>query len=708
MANIYGLEMSFLATRSGLTRVKVFDLTPRIKKLADLFIKRHNKAVDETWYSRTVDWNMRFHEEATIITVPYNAYVRLIAKLRQRITQRHPAVNDTRSNCDPTLGAENDIIEEANSESGSGSLDGQTESGGSGAVETGASTSNIENSSSMLDKMQNDEPIIETSSTLASSSITDNTMQQQQPDYTKINYNDYSAYDFLDLLTNSSVHISATQSIIANKGVKQRSPVAVSGLLYDYATFARRFLNSTSLNIMKNDIENYASSSSSSSNSNNNQQIQKVEICPNGECPNRCGFRNDSIDCLLIDNNGFIVVGEELPYIGKSLVDYDEKLMLSLVERRVFYQVKIIDYQAICTRSNTEQVVNDAQRNQALTGSSNPTQPNPLSSQSLSQISSSSTNDNRNIISVFKAQTYFSIGKVFLSNLVSCGNWILSTLYSMLLIHSTYKDITTDGNLFLFNGDNLNEMRHSSNNQLFQQANSQSAIANQSLLALLPNKTYLRPCEKITTYYETRPIDPNKLYNEKPEYFITKCGCLSWYVYDSVPKTNLIMLIVNTTSSCRTKCPSQAVNSSEILATAGSNFVPVIISSADQIGASSLATTKESQVSQQAQSPISVGNKTAEDQVCAMLERDAQLYIRRPQHQHGFSSIQQQETCLSFHPDESQINICGSANKSTTVNQLLILISLISVILNYVNCCCFTFPSRSPFRERRGDEKNCL
>lgn len=696
MANIYGLEMSFLATRSGLTRVKVFDLTPRIKKLADLFIKRHNKAVDETWYSRTVDWNMRFNEEATIITVPYNAYVRLIAKLRQRITQRHPAVNDTRSNCDPTLSGENDIVEEANSELGSGLVDGQTDAG-SGAAETSASMSNIENSSSMQDKMQNDEPIIETSSSATSSTkesnSTDDTMQQQQPDYTKINYNDYSAFDFLDLLTNSSVHISATQSIIANKGVKQRSPVAVSGLLYDYATFARRFLNSTSLNIMKNDNENYASSSSSSSALNN--QIQKVDICPNGECPNRCGFRNDTIDCLLIDNNGFIVVGEELPYIGKSLVDYDEKLMLSLVERRVFYQVKVVDYQAICTRSNNEQVVNDAQRNQALTGSSNPTQPNLLTSQSLptSQISSSSTNDNRNIISVFKAQTYFSFGQLFLTNLASCGNWILSTLYSMLFIHFTYKDITTDANLFLFNGENLNEMRQYKSNQLFQQANSQSAVANQSLLALLPNKTYLRPCEKITTYYETRPIDPNKLYSEKPEYFLTKCGCLSWYVYDSVPKTNLIMLIVNTTSSCRTKCSSpQQANNEIVASTAGNNFVPVIVSPADQSVASSLLTTKESQVLQ-SQSLLISGNKTAEDQVCAMLERDAQLYIRRPQHQHGLNSIQlqhqHQETCLSFHPDESQIHICGSANKSTTVNHLLILISLITVTLYYNSCFCY-------------------
>lgn len=694
MANIYGLEMSFLATRSGLTRVKVFDLTPRIKKLADLFIKRHNKAVDETWYSRTVDWNMRFHEEATIITVPYNAYVRLIAKLRQRITQRHPAVNDTRSNCDPTLGSENELVEEIDPGSSSGSGSGSIDSSES-PQESGTSTVDFGgSSSSMLDnKVQNDEPIIEISSpasSLASSSslssqqhqTTEGQQETMQPDYTKVNYHEYSSFDFLDLLTNSSVHISATQSIIANKGVKQRSPVAVSGLLYDYATFARRFLNSTSLIIMNNDDssdENYSSSSSSTINSN---QIPKVQVCPNGECPNRCGFRNDTIDCLLIDNNGFIVVSEELPFIGRSLLDYDEKLMYSLVERRVFYQVKIIDYQAICTKSNTEQVVNDAQRNQFLTGSSNPTQ--------LSQISSSS----ESILNVKSRKAYLTIGQVFLSNLIACANWLLSTFYSMILFHFTYKDLTENGKLFFFNGDNLNEMQHQHQHQhqqtnLFQAVNSQSAIANQSLLALLPNKTYLRPCEKTMTLYETRPIDPSKLYNERPEYFITKCGCLSWYVYDLIPKTNLIMLIVNTTSSCRTKCPQQA--STEQAAPQQGNFIPVVtLPPPETVLASNQAITGDTT----AAAATASGNKTAEDQVCLMLERDAQLYIRRPQH-HSLAQQQQQhqETCLSFHPDESQIQICGSANKSAIVSKLLMLSSLIMVIViasrSYCACCLY-------------------
>lgn len=101
----------------------------------------------------------------------------------------------------------------------------------------------------------------------------------------------------------------------------------------------------------------------------------------------------------------------------------------------------------------------------------------------------------------------------------------------------------------------------------------QSAVANQSLLALLPNKTYLRACEKPLTLYETRPIDPSKLSRDSPEYFITKCGCSGWYVYEAVSKTNLIMLIVNITSACR-RCEPVAPPVS--VTQLGNNFIPVL------------------------------------------------------------------------------------------------------------------------------------
>lgn len=220
--------MSFVATKSGLTRTRIFDESPRVKKLAKLFIERHGRAVDEAWYSRTVDWNMRFSEDATIISVAYNAYIRLIAKLRQRITQRHPAVNDTRSNCDPSL------VEEY--------------------AEPGSGQESASEQPPPADRMQEDAPDgAETgpTSSSAAAGVVDRTPdqqdQQQQPqnatsDETppppsfeppKINYNEYSSFDFLDLLANSSVHVSAYQTVIVNRAKRQsRTPVGVTGHLY--------------------------------------------------------------------------------------------------------------------------------------------------------------------------------------------------------------------------------------------------------------------------------------------------------------------------------------------------------------------------------------------------------------------------------------------------------------------------------------------
>lgn len=164
----------------------------------------------------------------------------------------------------------------------------------------------------------------------------------------------------------------------------------------------------------------------------------------------------------------------------------------------------------------------------------------------------------------------------------------------------------------------------------------QTASANQTVLSLLPNKTYLRACERTMSLYETRPSDPGKMLNDKPQYYVTRCGCSGWFVHDQVPDTNLVLLIVNTSISCR-RCEINAANA---------NFVPAPVPVADL-----------------ANGGVSTGglvaNKTAEDQVCAMLEREAQLYPKRP------------DNCYAYHPDESQINICGSANRSREVCALL-------------------------------------
>ena len=625
--------MSFLATRSGLTRTRVFELSARVKKLAELFIERHSRAVDEAWYARTVDWNLRSSETlgSTMITVPYNAYIRLIAKLRQRITQRHPAVNDTRLNCDPSLDGESEL------EEGSGAVGAPPASGPppGGQSPTGEASSPGQ-ASQLVEPMRGadgelapadeapaqDEATSSTETATETNSTAAPAGESGQPP--QINYAEHSSFDFLDLLANISVHVSATQAIVANNGADQRAPVGVTGHLYDYATFARRFLNSTSLSI-------------STLEGGGDEAVQKVQICPNGECPTKCGLRSDTIDCLLVDNNAYIVVGEELAHIGRSLADYDDKLLASLVEHKVYQQLVVADYQAICARNDqaelaARQAAATLQQQQQAAASAQSAQLQAAAAASSSASAASAPSLGQGAGSALER-----LSVQVLANFARALIYTTGTLYSALFLRSAVQP---------------HEWWRSSEpqsllGQLYQwqrsallTADAQSAIANQSLLALLPNKTYLRPCEKQVTLYDMKPPIAG---SESPIYYETKCGCSGWYVYDQVPETNLLMLLVNTSSSCR-RCETPALQSVSLVPTA---LAPLVDTSLPPPAPQPVQTPSAA-----AAATPSAPRNPAEEQVCAMLEHDAQLYVSRP------------PSCLASHPDEKQITLCGGAGRS--------------------------------------------
>lgn len=653
MAQIYGLELSFVATRSGLTRLKLFESNPRVLKLAEVFARKHNKAIEEPWYMRTIDWNMRpATEDSLLITVPYNANARLIAKLRQRITQRHPmASNDSRSNCDPSWDREDEelpaetrspLIGDGDAASGSVSTTAsstEASSGGSTVTSTRQPleatmkpTTGEESSSSLASQPQNDEPSDDEEESQSGST--------EAPAVPKIDYNAYSTYDFLDLLANSSVHVSATQAIVAHRGDRRkRTPVGVAGLLYDYATFARSFLNSTSITIEQlpasaANLDDLPDSGAAS----DTGDTTKVELCPGGECATKCGYRNDTIDCLLVDNNGFIVVAEDLPNVGRSLADYDDHLLASLVDRRIFQAIQIVDYQAICARNE-----NQAQPDTSMLRSASQTMTPSSSGPSLAESSG------------IKSLSLAIAGN-FVRNLMSSVLFVGSSLYSMLLYQSAPKQSEWD---WWNSASEADQLAHFERTAV---VGAQSAFMNQSMqLSLLPNKTYLRPCERKQTLYELSA--PNEMpYQQqhqqhlanRPEYFVTRCGCSGWYVHQQVPKTNLLLLLVNITAACR-RCPIQTDTS----------VSPVLLSpllAPDQVVAPSDTLTVQQQLQQQQQlqreQQALQANRTAEDQVCSMLERDSQLYIRR------------QEFCISHHPDEAEIKICGGAERGAIAPKL--------------------------------------
>lgn len=380
----------------------------------------------------------------------------------------------------------------------------------------------------------------------------------------------------------------------------------------------------------------------------------KVDICPGGECPTKCGFRNDSIDCLLVDNNGFIVVAEELTSIGRSLVDYDDSLMQSLVERRVFHKIQMIDYQAICSRN--DQMTSDQQRvaAAAASGAMGSVPGGNITAMLLATAAASSSSSSSSV----RPQTMLSparleLAQSLVANLAAGLVWTVSTLYSALLLRSAAFEPED-----LFGAESLIGRLHQWQRSALI-ADAQSASANQSLLAALPNKTYLRPCETTVTLYETRPNDhSSKLYSDAPEYYETKCGCSAWYVYDAVPKTNLIVLIVNTTSACR-RCDSAAQATGNSPLAQATPFVTPLVD---------LSTGQGASLSAKSSAPNG-RNPSPEEQVCAMLERDQPLYVQKP------------SSCLAHHPDESQIHICGRATHRATIGGPLALLSVIVTIL---------------------------
>ena len=58
--------------------------------------------------------------------------------------------------------------------------------------------------------------------------------------------------------------------------------------------------------------------------------------------------KNESIECYLLDNNGFVLISEDPLNTGKFFGEIDETILSSLEQNHVFKKVKIYDYQAIC------------------------------------------------------------------------------------------------------------------------------------------------------------------------------------------------------------------------------------------------------------------------------------------------------------------------------------------------------------------------
>lgn len=541
--SMFGVRFSFVATRSGLTRVRHHNADDlAVKREALAFAKRHARAMDETYFQRTVDYNMLMNDTATLLQVPFNMHQKILDRLSKFELD---SVAPASSNYDGIVSSQPDMLGET-------------------AVATGAPLS--------------------TSDELADSDSLDATSAGGGSSFsTKLSIKDMDLFERLELLANSSLHVIATESLIVNEGA-QRAVAGVSGVFYDYATFVMRFLNSTNAKYSgSNDQGSYKKSAKCYLAGPDNQEACEEEAPPSI----KCGHLNDTIDCLLVDNNGYILVSERLEFVGRHLKAYDEAIMRRLVANGVYHEVNITDHQSICLKQEEKQTT-------------------PSASSAAAQV----------------AHLFTSSASSMLANLLTSLRhiWIVVLTVGGFLVEL--------GQTALVAPSSSPYQSSSSSSALMLESQQRQSF--QAMSALLPKKSYLRPCDRVLTRYETRPGQP--LGSERPEHYSTRCNCPGWFVYEQVPMTNLILLIVDSASSsaCRGdpagKC--QADNPALMAVPSKDHFLEddSLMSQSNIIGQD-------------------------EGQICSMFERDQKLHKR------------QLDSCISHHQDEEQIKLCGSASR---------------------------------------------
>lgn len=145
---------------------------------------------------------------------------------------------------------------------------------------------------------------------------TDELFYKRAVDYNRINGSSfvYSVPSDASTRAPENVFVTASNAVFVGSS-KQRAPAAVIGLVYKHSMFKERFFNST-------------------------------KVCGERKCKVRC--TDETTDCFLLDNNGFIIVAKDDSLTGKILSEYDSNLLDLLVDQKVFNKKRIYDYQAIC------------------------------------------------------------------------------------------------------------------------------------------------------------------------------------------------------------------------------------------------------------------------------------------------------------------------------------------------------------------------
>ncbi|XP_075214887.1 voltage-dependent calcium channel subunit stolid [Lycorma delicatula] len=369
--------------------------------------------------------------------------------------------------------------------------------------------------------------------------------------------------------------VTATHAVfVEHKG--HRAPAAVVGLQFQHSALSSHFINVTSACTVKTG------------------------------CKKTCA--SSDLDCYVLDNNGFIILSEKAEQTGMFFGQADGTIMDSLVQDGIYKKVTIMDHQGAC-------VDNKSGRNKATSSFSLPWQPVAwLSQWILGHI------------------LWFAV-ELHLTQL-----WDPKYCYAQEDEGPFYSDDEYDTNTFEYGGGvgggggSMQSGGRAYNGVEVEEEDDEEETPNVNYHDIPPppvmasppiasprpsaNRTHhARPCTKKVDLYI---LQPGRLNNSNPlKGKLTNChvtGCERPFSVQKIPRSNLILLVVDTLCPCGNKHLS--IEPQEV---------------------------QPDETSQACQSP-----------------REHDLYRRRP------------SKCINYHPEEIAIKQCGGSSAVSAAFPLIL------------------------------------